>query len=139
MIDRTAIINGIMGTPYELGAQGPDLVDCYSAATMLQAALFGRAMPSFQAPAGAGRTAIAGAIAAHPERARWVEVDTPIDGALVTMARQNCGYHVGTWLEEDGGLIVHAIEECGVVADTIMSLQAVGWRRFRYHMPAVTP
>ena len=54
---------------------------------------------------------------------------------LVTMARNECGYHLGTWVAEDGGLIVHAVEGCGVVADTLATLGAVGWRRFRFHLP----
>jgi cell wall-associated NlpC family hydrolase len=133
---RAEIVNRLMGRPYRLGAGGPDAFDCYGATRALQAELFGRAMPAFAMPGEAGRTAIAAAIAVHPERARWVEVDRPVDGAIVTMARHQQGYHMGTWLAEDGGLVIHALEQVGVVADTIPSLQAVGWRRFRYHVPA---
>lgn len=133
---RIAAINAIIGRPYRLGAQGPDAFDCYGAARALQRDLFGRDMPEFSMPGSAGRTAIAAAIAAHPERGRWAEVERPVDGALVTMARNTCGYHLGTWLSEDGGIVVHAIETCGVVADTLATLEAVGWRRFRFHVPA---
>ena len=133
---RAAIINGLVGTPYRQGGQGPDAVDCYAATRILQRELFGRDMPPFRMPAEAGRTAIAAAIAVSPERGRWREVAAPVDGAIVTMARNLQGYHMGTWLAEDGGIIVHAIEECGVVADTLQTLAAVGWRRFRFHVPA---
>lgn len=135
-MNRVAIINGLVGKPYRLGAQGPEAFDCYSTARHLQERLFGRAMPAFAMPGMAGRMAIAAAITAHPERGRWRELAGPADGAIVTLARQTCGYHLGTWLAEDGGLIVHAIEEAGVVADTVATLEAVGWRRFRYHLPA---
>jgi hypothetical protein len=135
-MDRVAFINSMIGTEYRLGAQGAGAVDCYSCATAIQSALFDRAMPAFEMPALAGRSAIAAAIAVNPERARWREVPEPVDGALITMARNVCGYHLGTWLAEDGGIVVHAIEECGVIVDTIQSLQTVGWRRFRYHVPA---
>lgn len=132
---RSEIINALIGVPYRLGAQGPDELDCYSCARMLQSKLFQRSMPEFAMPGQAGRMAIASAISVHPERHRWHEIAEPVDGALVTMARNQCGYHIGTWIEEDGGVIVHAIEECGVVADTISTLQAVGWRKFRFHTP----
>lgn len=132
---RVEIINSLIGTPYRLGAQGPEELDCYSCARMVQSRLFGRAMPDFAMPGEAGRLAIAAAISVHPERNRWQEIAVPVDGALVTMARNQCGYHIGTWIEEDGGMIVHAIEECGVVADTISTLEAVGWRKFRFHTP----
>lgn len=133
---RADIVNALMGTPYLLGAQGGDAVDCYSCTTILQLAIFGREMPGFAMPAQAGRSAIAAAIAVHSVRRQWVEVDHPVDGSIVTMARNICGYHLGTWLDDDGGVIVHAVEELGVVADTLPSLEAIGWRKFRFHVPA---
>jgi hypothetical protein len=135
-MDRAAIINALMGRPYRLGAQGPEAFDCYSTVRALQLGLFRRDMPAFEMPSQAGRMAMAAAIAVNPERANWRETDRSVDGAIVTMARNLQGYHMGTWLSEDGGLVIHAIEDCGVVADTIMSLEAVGWRRFRFHVPA---
>lgn len=134
-MDRASLINAIMGMPYDLGGRMDGAVDCYGCARLIQSRVFGREMPEFSMPADAGRIAIASAIAVHPERARWAEVDLPSDGALVTMARNDCGYHIGTWLDDDGGIIVHAMEGVGVVADTIQSLKAVGWRRFRFHTP----
>ena len=135
-MNRADIINALIGCPYGLGGRTAGTVDCYGAAKILQRELFGRDMPDFSMPAEAGRAAIAAAIAVHPERSRWREIAAPADGALVTMARNTCGYHLGTWLEDDGGIVVHAIEDCGVVADTLQTLQAVGWRRFRFHLPA---
>ena len=136
-MDRVGIINALIGTPYSLGGQVSGTLDCYGCATQLQREVFGRDMPDFAMPATAGRVAIAAAISVHPERARWTEVAEPVDGALVTMARNDCGYHIGTWIAEDGGLIVHAIENVGVVADTVPALMALGWRRFRFHTPAL--
>ena len=134
-MDRVGFINSIIGTSYELGGGADGAVDCYGCAAMLQREIFGRDMPDFSMPGTAGRFAIAAAISVHPERQKWREIDQPEDGALVTMARNDCGYHIGTWLEEDGGVIVHAMEKVGVVVDTIPSLQAIGWRRFRFHIP----
>lgn len=133
---RSDIVNALMGTPYDLGGRTAGTLDCYGAARVLQRELFDRDMPDFAMPGEAGRSAIAAAIAAHPERLRWIEVEAPVDGALVTMARNQAGYHLGTWLADDGGIIVHAIEDCGVVADTLPGLEAVGWRKFRFHVPA---
>lgn len=134
-MNRVEIVNAHIGTPYDLGGKAPGTVDCYGSARYLQKALFDRDMPDFSMPGEAGRVAIASAIGVHPERARWQEVAEPVDGALVTMARNQCGYHIGTWLDLDGGIIVHAIEGCGVVVDTLPSLEAIGWRKFRFHIP----
>lgn len=92
-------------------------------------------MPEFSIPGKAGRHAIAMAIAVHPERARWREVSSPVDGGLVTMARHLQGYHIGTWLAEDGGTILHTLETTGVVASRLIELEAEGWRKFRFHRP----
>lgn len=135
-MDRVAFVNTLIGSPYKLGAQGPDRFDCYGVTRVLQATLFRREMPVFAMPGGAGRAGIAAAIAVHPERDRWREVEAPSDGAIVTMARNECGYHLGTWLADDGGVIVHALETVGVTTDTLATLEAVGWRRFRFHLPA---
>lgn len=136
MTDRAATINGFLGRPYRLGASGPDAYDCYGITRALQAVLFERPMPAFEIPGKSGRMAIAAAIAGHPERLRWAEIEAPVDGAIVTMARHLQGYHLGTWLSEDGGLIVHAMEGVGVVASRLIELEVEGWRRFRFHIPS---
>lgn len=134
--ERRAAIKGLIGRPYELGAGGPVAFDCYSATREVQRLVFGREMPSFEMPGQAGRMGIAAAISAHPERDRWVEVTDAVDGAIVTMARHLQGYHMGTWLEEDGGVIIHSLEDIGVTVDGLPALRAIGWRRFRFHVPA---
>ncbi|WP_127142834.1 NlpC/P60 family protein [Pelagibacterium montanilacus] len=134
-LGRAEHINRLIGRPYHLGAQGPDSFDCYSLTRTLQAGLFGREMPAFAAPAQAGRMAIAAAVAIHPERGRWQEMPHPQDGAIVTMARHLQGYHLGTFIAEDGGLVVHALEGTGVVASRLCELEAEGWRKFRFHIP----
>lgn len=137
MTSPADVINGIVGKPYRLGAEGPDEFDCYSCTAAIQLHIFGRIMPKFAAAATSGRTALAVAITVNPERNNWVETSDPTHGSIVTMARNVCGYHLGTYLDIDGGVIAHAIEECGVVVDTMTSLTAIGWRRFRFHVPAL--
>lgn len=129
---RAAHLNGLLGRPYRAGAMGPDAFDCYGLARHLQATFFGRDLPVFQLPAEAGRFAIASAIAVHPERARWHGIARPRDGAMVVMARQDCGFHLGVWLAlgQVGGLVAHTIEQTGVVAETPWQLAgpAGRWR-----------
>lgn len=134
-MDRIEFITSILGRPYRLGAQGPEAYDCYSATRALQSGIFDRDMPEFAIPETAGRWAIAAAMTVHPERRKWTSVERPVDGAIVTMARNEIGYHIGTWLQEDGGVIVHAMESVGVVASRLIELEAEGWRKFRFHIP----
>lgn len=134
--DRAAHVNSLLGRRYEAGGMGPESYDCYGLARHLQAEFFGRDLPRFQLPAEAGRFAVASAIAVHPERARWVPVARPVDGAMVVMARQDCGFHVGVYLAMDRGLVVHTIEQTGVVAETPFQLASPAARwRLQYFVP----
>ena len=136
--DRAAHLNTLIGRPYEAGAMGPDRFDCYGLARHIQAEFFGRALPLFQLPADAGRFAIASAIAIHPERERWVAADNATDGAIVVMAQQACGFHMGVYLDLDGGLIVHTVEKTGVVAEKPFQLSSPAARwRITYYVPEV--
>lgn len=132
MIDRVGFINSLIGRPYRLGAAGPEAFDCYGLARHVQQEVFDTDLPPFEAPADFGRTAIAAFLAAHPERKRWVKVDRPVDGALVSMAKQEVGYHVGVYLADDGGIIIHALDELGVIVDRPFALETLGWRRLQY-------
>lgn len=139
MIDapaRATHLNALLGRPYRAGAMGPEAYDCYGLARHLQAALYDRDLPAFQLPAEAGRFAVASAIAVHPERRRWVETDHPVDGAIAVMARQDCGFHLGTYVALDGGLIVHTLEQTGVIAERPFQLAGPAGRwQLRYYVP----
>lgn len=134
--ERAEHLNALVGRPYIAGAMGPDAFDCYGLARHIQSEFFGRDLPIFQLPAEAGRFAIASAIAVHPERMRWSEIIQPVDGSMVVMARQGCGFHIGVWLALDGemGIIVHTIEQTGVVAETPWNLMGPSGRwRIQYY------
>jgi len=130
VLDRAAHLNALLGRTYRAGAMGPEAYDCYGLARHLQAAFFGRDLPLFQLPAEAGRFGIASAITVHPERQRWREIPRPVDGSMVVMARQDCGFHLGVFLALDGGLVVHTLEQTGVVAERPFQLAspAERWR-----------
>lgn len=134
---RAAFVNSLIGRPYKVGAQGPEVFDCWSLTRHVQRHLYGRELPAFQAPDDAGLQAIAGFIAGHPERRRWRPVPCAIDGALVSMFRMGIGHHIGTFLDLDGGLVLHALPACGVTVDEPFRLMAPPdcWTRLRFYLP----
>lgn len=134
---RLRFLNSLIGRPYRLGAQGPDAFDCYSLTRYVQAVLFDRELPVFVAPEDAGMQAIAGFIATHPERRRWRPVHRPEDGALVSMFRQGIGHHIGTWLKEDRGIILHTTAGIGVSADSVFRMKCPPdcWTQFKFYLP----
>lgn len=136
-MNRIAFINSIIGRPYQRGAQGPDAFECYSLTRYVQQRLFGRDLPIFQTPDDIGVQGVAGLLAAHPERRRWRPVSAPEDGAVVTMFRQGIGHHIGTWIKEDRGLILHATDGIGVTAEPMFRMQAPPdcWNLFKFYVP----
>ena len=76
-------------------------------------------------------------LATHPVRADWMTIPRPVDLALVLMGKTaGAETHVGTWLAEDGGLILHTDEPHGVALDTPLEIvQARRWR-LTYLVPA---
>lgn len=130
---RPDYLNALVGRPYRLGAWGPAEFDCYGLARHLQDVFWGREMPVFEAPEQAGRFALAAMIAAHPERGNWHEKPKPTDGAIVSMAKSGLGYHMGTFLALDGGVICHTLEDTGVTIEPLFILSTLGWRNLRFH------
>ncbi|MFD0938993.1 hypothetical protein [Methylobacterium trifolii] len=76
-------------------------------------------------------------LACHPARAAWRTISAPVDGALVLMGKvAGAETHCGTWLAEDGGLILHTDEPHGVALDPPLELaQSRRWR-LNYLIPA---
>lgn len=131
--DQIAFVESLLGRPWKLGAQGPDSYDCWSLMRSVQARLWGRDLPLVQMPAGAGPELIAAALAQHPGRRWWQPVEAPIGGDGVEMVHVKHPRHVGIWLEEDGGLVLHATDPAGVTLDSLVALRALGWRDFRFY------
>jgi len=75
-------------------------------------------------------------MADRPERGDWRAIPAPVDGALVLMGRTaGAETHVGTWLAEDGGLILHNDEPHGVALDPPLELAAARRWRLVYLVP----
>ena len=68
----------------------------------------------------------------HPERLRWRRVERareqPREGDAVFMRQSRHPVHVGLWLNVDGGGVLHAARDIGVVFQNTWDLAAHGWR-----------
>ena len=72
--------------------------------------------------------AIARSFRDHPERRRWNGSRRPRKGDCVLMRQARYPVHIGIWLDVDGGRVLHAVRDSGVVAQSRDSLAAHGWR-----------
>lgn len=118
-----------IGLPWEAGAQGPDAYDCWSFFRMVQAAHFGIAVPIIIAPDYDDPAVLAGLFRGHEEAGRWRRIEKPGHGCAVLVHRP---LHAGTWLDVDGGGVLHCVRGMGVVFthDAAWRLSGFGRREF---------
>ena len=117
-----------IGTPWSPHGEGPDNFHCWAFFCLIQKTHYGRTVPPVVNP----RTQ-AKMFRAHVERKRWVWVEVPLDGDGVLMRQSRVPVHVGTWLEVDGGGILHCAEGAGVVFQRPDALALNGWRVEGYY------
>jgi hypothetical protein len=122
-----------IGTPWEAGAQGPDAYDCMAFFRMVQGQHFGIDVPIIIAPDYDDGAALAGLFAGHDERSRWLRVETPSHGDAVLIKKP---MHIGTWLDIDGGGVLHCVRGAGVVFTSAASWRLSGFGRREYYRHA---
>ncbi|CAA6605818.1 conserved hypothetical protein [Rhodospirillaceae bacterium LM-1] len=118
--------NSYIGLPWQADGDGPDCFHCWALVRHVQKERFGRDLPAIPNPE--VLLMIARHFRDHPERQRWQLVEAPQEGDCVLMRQARYPVHVGVWLDVDGGKVLHAIQGMGVVAQSLPSLAAHGWR-----------
>ena len=63
----------------------------------------------------------------------WKKVEDPSEFAVVAMSKSQYIHHVGLWTEEDGGKVLHSYEKNPVVANDILQLRRVGFKRVEFY------
>lgn len=115
-----------VGLAYSPTGEGPRAFHCWALVRHVELEVFGRALPAI--PHDAGLAAQAAAIAGAAERARWLPIETPVDGDVALMGRTRTPTHVGVWASADGGGVLHCVDPFGVVFHTRARLALEHWR-----------
>lgn len=105
--ERARFLTGLVGKAYRIGAEGPDAYDCEGLARHILRSVFGIALPKI------GEAA--------RERRTFIRVDAPVDGTLVITGANSFDRHVGVYLRNDGGGVIHAVDNAGVVFDSMLA------------------
>lgn len=119
-----------IGIPWEAGAQGPDTFDCMAFFRHLQGRHFGIEVPSVIAPDYEDPNALADLMQHHEERQKWARIDKPEHGCAVLVHRP---MHIGTWIDVDGGGVIHCVKGIGVIFTNDSSWQLSGFGRREYY------
>lgn len=131
-LDEIQFIESLLGKPHIPGANGPDAYDCWGAAQVIQKRLFNRNMPDIKDPPTDIRRLMV-FIHNHEARSQWVRADTKRHGQLVELAHGNHPFHIGVYLDVEGGGIIHSLANIGISWDRELTMKAAGWRKFVYH------
>lgn len=131
-IDVPAFLNSLIGLPWKPGAKGPEEFDCWGLSQLLQKELFGRTLPDVTVDAEDIRLVIK-EISQSEHRRFWKRVPHPENGCLVEMSSGKHPYHIGTYINLDGGGIFHCQNPSGVCFDRIPLLKIAGWRNFKFN------
>lgn len=122
-----------IGMPWEAGAKGPDVFDCWGFIVWVNRHHYGRDLPDIPPAAEGNLLALARKFRDHPERKRWHFTDTPKEGDAVLLRQSRHPIHVGIWLDLDGGGVLHCVKGNGVVFQTPQSLQMCAWHIEGYY------
>ena len=127
-----------LGKPWKPGASGPNEFDCWGLISTVMRERAGIDVPL--APVARDRDDLRDVLREFqqsPLHIDWLEIKKPerdLDGAL--MAQGKYPVHVGLYINADGGKVLHAIKEGGVVCMSLATLRHNGFRVVRWYRHA---
>lgn len=121
----------LIGKPWVSGASGPDAFDCWGLLRFVFAARRGFLLPAFE---GLGTLGLAGVMkTAKAQAAEWERIESPVHFAAVGISENRAIHHVGIWLDEAGGGILHSFQGGGVVFQTQAAMRSKGMQHFNFY------
>ncbi|MFN4018217.1 MAG: NlpC/P60 family protein [Reyranella sp.] len=119
---------------YQVGAEGPDLYDCWTFVRLVQDERFGRDVPFMPSPVSRGTTAKV--MPAWASSFGWSEVKgAPENGDAAFMANGRVATHVGIYVGDAGEPAILHCPEGGVRLHTFTHLEILGWEVRSYWRP----
>lgn len=120
-----------IGTPWRYGSQGPDAYDCWNFIREIQLTRFGVDVPVIEYT---DQRDVSHQLQHNTELDRWAQVESPIEGDIVMMARAKIPAHVGVWIKANGDEgVLHCVKGSGVVFTRRSGLRTSGWGQLKYY------
>lgn len=130
---RPELILPHLGKPWVSGARGPDSFDCWGLLVTLYRDAYGIALEPYGGVDAHNTRTVARLLAEGGKSDIWEPLAEPVDGCAVAMSGNARFHHVGMFTDLDGGLIVHAAEGRGVVAESLARLRGFGIHRLAFY------
>lgn len=126
-------IGDLLGKPWVRGANGPDAFDCLGLVKFVYKERKGIELPSYGEVNFAKKKEVAKAIT-HNFSNHWIEVRKPLKLCAVGLSSsRKFIHHIGIFLPDDSGLVLHSHEASGVVVQNLLELRVNGWTNIKYY------
>lgn len=127
------LANSVVGLPYRDGGEGPDAYNCWGIARLVARELHGRELPFAPIAGLMEQVTATGLLRA------WRRLQEPAHGAIGYTASTAAPRHIVTYLANDRGVVLHALEGCGVVCWPVIQLETYGFLRVAWYLPIDPP
>lgn len=118
-----------VGLPYKEGGETPEGFNCWGLLRYVLRYNFGVIIPNVPIH---DATASVQWFVNGVRAGEVIELPGPVHGAGVLL-RGGDAPHVGVYLDIDGGGVLHALEDLGVVFSPMDSLRVLGYSRLKYY------
>jgi hypothetical protein len=121
-----------IGNPWQPLGRGPSAFDCWGLCWWVERTHYGREMdPLVVNPIDLNK--VEATIYTQLDTGNWIELEKPMDGAIMAMSKLPQVTHVGVYLELDRGVALHALERKGVLCQRVSALRGLGFTTLKYY------
>lgn len=123
-----------VGLPWSKAGNGPTEYNCWNLVRKIKQEQQNIHLPEHNAITGEDFERYALKITRESGSEKWKRLQSPEAFCLVGMSlSQKFLHHVGLYLPEDGGVVLHCHESSGCIIEDVQSLKMKGWRRIEYY------
>lgn len=120
-----------IGIPWKFGGQGPDTYDCWNFVREVQGTHFNIEVPIITYD---DQRDVFHHLQHNAELDHWTQMETPIEGDIIMMARAKIPAHVGVWVKsnvQEG--VLHCLQGIGVVFTAQQAIRSSGWGQLKFY------
>lgn len=110
--------NAYVGKKWTVDGYGPECFNCWGLFWWVSEKHYGRQVPKFQISP-ENKPEYMRVMLEEVLNGNWRKIEKPLDGCAVAMGQNRNICHVGVFLDVDGGRVLHAVKDKGVLCETV--------------------
>lgn len=125
----------LIGRKWVNGARGPTEFDCWGLLAYVEATYFNTQLPAFPNLDAKDETQVQSLVDKTLAAGEWIKIDQPVNGCAVAMGAALKMTHVGVYLTEGYGMVLHCMENGGVICQRITTMSNYGLNVLGFYIP----